>query len=108
MLTIENYHKLKNKHFIAKSGTPGWIVADIEEYPSEYQIAVMPMKGKAYSIADAIVYHLSRFSPTGYDERYIMINHKTLKSCSVMKSNLTLHNFILELGIQTNLYINQC
>lgn len=101
MLTIKNYHKLENKHFIAKSGQPGWIVARIEEYPSEYQIAVMQMKGHAYSIGDAMVYHLSRKSqPEGYDKRYIMVNHKTLRTCSVMKSNLTFHNFLLELGIQ--------
>lgn len=101
MLTIVNYHKLQNKTFIAKSGQPGWIVARIEEYETEYQIAVMPWKGHAYSIHDAIVYTLSRNSTTiGYNDRYIMVNHKTLRTCSVMKSNLTLHNFLLELGIQ--------
>jgi hypothetical protein len=104
MLTIKNYHKLQNKNFMAKSGQPGWIVSHIVEKETEYQIVVMPWDGMAYSIQHAIVYRLER--KVNEHGHYNMHSSKNDRIPMVWKSNLTLDNFILELGIQTGLNTN--
>ncbi len=104
MLTIKGVEKLRSHTY--KCSNREWMVMDVEESNTDYIFAVLPLDVPTgvWTLGSAIIFKMSRTPlDTPHPFKYPLTNSINGDIKFVHSGNLSLHNFQLELIIQTAL-----